>query len=168
MTTSHINRTHFSAPRNHAAILRESAATTTGTNTITYVPDTVQNPLGYENWFYKGGLFIVNKTANSANDVTLDAKLQYYDPGAAAWDDYLDYGGNAVAFVQWVNDSNVRKTIYLYPGPVGVDVDGMLVYAAATGNKRYDLFLPAQFRWKFTETGTTASTTWSMSAHFFT
>jgi hypothetical protein len=81
--------------------------------------------------------FVIDRTASTGAE-TMDAKLQYLD---ATGDqvDLLDHAGNAIAWVQWADDSHVTKVIEVGPGTLASDADDVLLVSA---NRYYGGNLP--------------------------
>jgi hypothetical protein len=77
----------------------------------------------------------------SAGAETMDAKLQYYNAAGTAAD-LLDHAGNAVAFVQWADDSHIEKVIEVGSGILSSDADDTIT---STNYKWYNVSLPESF-----------------------
>ena len=111
------------------------------------------------NWFAKGCLLVVRRTAETGT-CTLAAKLQ----GA------IDDGTTTTAFdvansdlVSFADGETGVRYCFIYPGVTGSDADG--VVAQDTNFNLVNGFLPYKFRVSVTHGGTSVSNTFSV--HLF-
>ena len=100
-------------------------------------------------YHHKGLYAAVYRTAETGTGV-LDCKIQYYSKLSAAYHDL-----EGASFVQMPDGEAVPLERYLlvYPGLVAADADNAI--ALNTDDKHCGSYLPAQFKFLFTASGTT-------------
>lgn len=109
------------------------------------------------NWYAKGCLIVVNRTAETGT-CTLAVKLQGYDDASAT-----AYDVQGAAIVSYADGATGLRYVFVYPGAVGAEAD--VVVPVNTNFNYVNGFLPYKFRVSVTHGGTSVTNTFSVSLH---
>ena len=107
----------------------------------------------FTNYYHKGMYLYVDRTAETGT-CTMDAAIQHRSPILTTWTNLEN-----ASVVQFADGTVELHTMYLYPGIIGGDADGVLV--VNTDHRFIEGYLPLHWRLAVTTGGTTVTNTFS-------